>query len=175
MDLSLKERDRISVLRQVKDGVLSLSAGAARIGVTRRHYYDDRLLRPSSRLVPMIQGPVVAALGPHCSPSDLGSAALSHVFPLPVDARRRFPALSWLPGQTRAHDGNWLAVGNFDMSSPVSARIASAERLATPGMLSRSSMAAEKGRVASSIRASSLRMRAARWSIVASCSSSKNP
>ncbi len=38
MDLSLKERDRISVLRQVKEGVLSAAAGAARIGVTRRHF-----------------------------------------------------------------------------------------------------------------------------------------
>lgn len=38
MDLGLKERDRISVLRQVKEGVLSTAAGAARIGVTRRHF-----------------------------------------------------------------------------------------------------------------------------------------
>ena len=38
MDLSLKERDRISVLRQVKEGVLSVSAGATRIGVTLRHF-----------------------------------------------------------------------------------------------------------------------------------------
>ena len=37
MDLSLKERDRISVLRQVSEGVLSAAAGATRIGVTRRH------------------------------------------------------------------------------------------------------------------------------------------
>ena len=32
MGLSLKERDRISVLRQVKEGVLSVSAGAGRLG-----------------------------------------------------------------------------------------------------------------------------------------------
>ena len=38
MDLSLKERDRISVLRQVKEGVLTAAAAAARIGVTRRHF-----------------------------------------------------------------------------------------------------------------------------------------
>ena len=38
MDLSLKERDRISVLRQVKEGVLSVAVGAARLGVTRRHF-----------------------------------------------------------------------------------------------------------------------------------------
>ncbi len=39
MDLSLKEKDRISVLRQVSEGVVvSAAAGAARIGVTRRHF-----------------------------------------------------------------------------------------------------------------------------------------
>ena len=38
MDLNLKERDRISVLRQVSEGVLSAAAGAARVGVTRRHF-----------------------------------------------------------------------------------------------------------------------------------------
>ncbi len=43
MDLSLRERDRISVLRQVSEGVLGGSAGAARLGVTTRHL--RRLLR----------------------------------------------------------------------------------------------------------------------------------
>ena len=43
MDLSLKERDRISVLRQVSEGVLTAAAGAVRIGVTPRHV--RRLLR----------------------------------------------------------------------------------------------------------------------------------
>ena len=38
MDLSLKERDRISVLRQVSEGVLAAAAGAARLGVTRRQF-----------------------------------------------------------------------------------------------------------------------------------------
>ena len=36
--MSLKERDRFSVLRQVREGVPSVSAGAARIGVTPRHF-----------------------------------------------------------------------------------------------------------------------------------------
>ncbi len=43
MELSLKERDRVSVLRQVSEGVLTASAGARRIGVTPRHF--RRLLR----------------------------------------------------------------------------------------------------------------------------------
>ncbi len=43
MELSLRERDRISVLRQVSEGVLSGSAGAVRLGVTTRHL--RRLLR----------------------------------------------------------------------------------------------------------------------------------
>ena len=38
MDLSLKERDRISVLRQVSEGVLATAAGAVRLGVTTRHF-----------------------------------------------------------------------------------------------------------------------------------------
>ena len=49
MDLSLKERDRISVLRQVKEGVLSVSAGAARIGVMRRRFHRLRQKGSSSR------------------------------------------------------------------------------------------------------------------------------
>ena len=38
MDLRLRERDRISVLGQVSEGVLTAAAGAERIGVTRRHF-----------------------------------------------------------------------------------------------------------------------------------------
>ncbi len=38
MELSLKERDRISVLRQVSEGVLAAADGAARFGVTERHF-----------------------------------------------------------------------------------------------------------------------------------------
>ena len=38
MELSLRERDRISVLRQVDEGVLSAAEGAQRMGVTVRHF-----------------------------------------------------------------------------------------------------------------------------------------
>ena len=38
MELSWKERDRISVLRQVREGVLAAADGAARFGVTERHF-----------------------------------------------------------------------------------------------------------------------------------------
>ena len=38
MELSLRERDRISVLRQVDEGTLTAAAGAARVGVTRRQF-----------------------------------------------------------------------------------------------------------------------------------------
>ena len=37
MELSLRERDRMAVMRQVSDGVPTPTAGAARLGVTRRH------------------------------------------------------------------------------------------------------------------------------------------
>ena len=43
MELSLRERDRVSVLRQVSEGVLTGAAGAGRLGVTPRHF--RRLLR----------------------------------------------------------------------------------------------------------------------------------
>ena len=38
MELSLKERDRMSVLRQVREGVLAAADGTARFGVTERHF-----------------------------------------------------------------------------------------------------------------------------------------
>lgn len=38
MELKLKDRDRISVLRQVNEGVLSAAAGAARINVTPHQF-----------------------------------------------------------------------------------------------------------------------------------------
>ena len=43
MELSLKERDRISVLRQVSEGVLAAADGVARFGVTDRHFWRRRL------------------------------------------------------------------------------------------------------------------------------------
>ena len=43
MDLGLKERDRISVLRQAYEGLVTVSGGAVRTGVTPRHF--RRLLR----------------------------------------------------------------------------------------------------------------------------------
>ena len=38
MELSMRDRDRISVLRQVSEGVLSAADGAVRFGVTERHF-----------------------------------------------------------------------------------------------------------------------------------------
>ena len=43
MELSLRERDRVLVLRQVSEGVLAGAVGAVRLGVTPRHF--RRLLR----------------------------------------------------------------------------------------------------------------------------------
>lgn len=87
----------------------------------------------------------------------------------------RFPALSWLPGQRRAQDAICPAVGNGDMSSPVSARIASADRRPTPGMLSRRSSAARKGQsVTATIRMSSLSIWRDSSSIRSGCRLSTN-
>ena len=38
MELSMRDRDRISGLRQVGEGVLSAADGAVRFGVTERHF-----------------------------------------------------------------------------------------------------------------------------------------
>ena len=43
MELSVRERDRMAVLRQVDEGMLAAGTGAARRGVTRRHF--RRLMR----------------------------------------------------------------------------------------------------------------------------------
>ena len=37
MELSLKERDRMAVMRQVSEGGLASASAASRLGVTRRH------------------------------------------------------------------------------------------------------------------------------------------
>src|SRR6266511_200984 len=47
----------------------------------------------------------------------------SHGLPAPVDAGWRLPPLSFRPGQTRAQEARWSAVGKRDMSTPISARI----------------------------------------------------
>ena len=43
MELSVRERDRMAVLRQVDEGMLAAATGAARLEVTRRHFW--RLMR----------------------------------------------------------------------------------------------------------------------------------
>ena len=47
MELSLRERDRMAVMRQAGEGVLAVSEAAARLGVTRRHM--RRLMRRFER------------------------------------------------------------------------------------------------------------------------------
>ena len=47
MELSLRERDRMAVMRQASEGVLAVSAAAVRLGVTRRHM--RRLMRRFER------------------------------------------------------------------------------------------------------------------------------
>ena len=42
MELSLRERDRMAVRRLVSEGVLTPTAGAERLGVTRRHMRRPR-------------------------------------------------------------------------------------------------------------------------------------
>ena len=67
------------------------------------------------------------------------SVVLSRVLPLRVFPLFLFPALSLLPGHTPAHDARWAAVGNLDMSVPMTERIVFAELSPTPGISMRSS------------------------------------
>ncbi len=102
MELSLKERDGVSVLRQVSEGVLAASAGARRIGVTaaslltlaaavrggRRH----RRGPPASR---SDLEPGVASRG---SPGGAGARGGSDVPRLRTDAARQTPRTSHVVG-----------------------------------------------------------------------------
>ena len=62
------------------------------------------------------------------------------------------PALSFWPGHKPAQLAKCWAVGNWRMSTPISAMRTSAVRWATPGMLSRRCCSAAKGRRACSMR-----------------------
>src|SRR2546422_731739 len=97
------------------------------------------------------------------------NVARNQVAPLPVVVGCRFPALSWLPGQSRAQDAKCAAVGNASMSAPVSARIACAARAATPGIVWASTAASANGAIASSIRGSSVVMWLSSASMGESC------
>ena len=59
--------------------------------------------------------------------------------------KRRFPPVMLLPGHMQAQEARCPAVGNWVMSTPISAIRHSAARRATPGMLSRWSRARAKG------------------------------
>ena len=60
------------------------------------------------------------------------SASSSHFDPLRVLPDLRLPADWWLPGQRPAHEARCPAVGNTDMSVPISARMFCAERVSIP-------------------------------------------
>ena len=60
------------------------------------------------------------------------SASLSHFDPLRVRPERRFPAEWSLPGHWPAQEARWPAVGNTDVSTPISARMFCAVRVSIP-------------------------------------------
>src|SRR5437868_5660564 len=78
----------------------------------------------------------------------------SHWLPLVVLPLRRLPALWSLPGHIPAQLARWPALGNFDMSVPISATITSAARDPTPGTRRNRAAATAKGAATSAIRAS---------------------
>lgn len=61
-------------------------------------------------------------------------------FPFVVRVLFRFPALSWFPGATPAHEAGCWDVGNCPISTPISAIITAAVSFLTPGMVTRSSI-----------------------------------
>jgi len=75
--------------------------------------------------------------------------ALSHLLPWRGRPERRFPADWWLPGHWPPQDARCPAVGKTDMSAPISARMFSALRVFTPGIVHSNSIAgaSQYGRV----------------------------
>ena len=105
--------------------------------------------------------------------ADSIKVARSHLEPLVVLVEPRLPADSFCPGHRPAHEARWPDVGNTLMSTPISARITSALRWPTPGMLSRRSRRPSKGAIAVSIRTERAAMSASRSSTCESMRSSK--
>src|SRR5215213_3596113 len=69
----------------------------------------------------------------------------SHKSPLVVLPDWRLPPVILVPGAIPAQDARCAAVGNRDMSTPISAMIVSAARLPTPVMVSSRSRARWRG------------------------------
>jgi hypothetical protein len=74
---------------------------------------------------------------PGRGPGALGEHVAQPAVALVVLPERRLPPVTLLPGQRPAHEARWPAVGNTDMSTPISAITHSAARLPTPVMVSR--------------------------------------
>jgi hypothetical protein len=122
-------------------------------GVLHGH---DRFFGTAPRLEPVVERTVVLFRLRTAAQATSCRVARSHVAPLPVVVGRRFPALSLLPGQSRAQEAKCPAVGNWLMSTPVSAMIAWAARAATPGMVCASVASSANGAIAASMRVSSV-------------------
>src|SRR5215218_7025513 len=73
------------------------------------------------------------------------SATRSHREPLRVVPARCLPADSLLPGQIPAQLAKCPAEGNWPMSVPISARMTSAVRWLTPGMVINRASSGERG------------------------------
>lgn len=100
----------------------------------------------------------------------LPSAAFKWLLPGRVLTCLVRPADSWWPGQTPDQDARWRAVGNWDMSSPISASTVTATRSLIPGMVRSRSRVGWNGWTASAMRVLISAMLAASWSITCRCS-----
>lgn len=77
--------------------------------------------------------------------------SISQTLPLVVFPEPRFPPVMLLPGQTPAQEARCAAVGNRDMSTPISAMMVSAARFPTPVMVSSRSRARMRGTITSPV------------------------
>lgn len=112
---------------------------------------DDRLLVSTMPHDPAVAGsqgaPSVANGAQRC----FGDGGAQPRTALRVFPERCFPALSLLPGQSPAQLAKCAAVGNTDMSTPISATMTSAVRFLTPGIEASRSIASVKGAMTTSI------------------------
>src|SRR5512132_620553 len=105
----------------------------------------DRLLVPPPSLQPGVLAGKIGALAASGGVGRLNERDRSHREPLRVVPARCLPADSLLPGQIPAQLAKCPAEVNWPMSVPISARMTSAVRWLTPGMVINRAGSGEKG------------------------------
>src|SRR5437762_3335666 len=135
----LHEDDLIAELLETADVVVAQACGVAPVEVVgpevmmrdaalehvpeghehRVLHGDDGLFGPAPSFEPVVERPVVTPLGPRRRPGRFLQRRPDQTALWPVVVGRTLPALSWVPGHSRAHDAKCPAVGKGPMSTPV--------------------------------------------------------